>query len=61
MNAILMTNYIINAQAIRVTGSLRGAYIVFIGLLVLNIIIISFVDTRKYNKDYMKEDEILRG
>lgn len=61
MNAILMTNYIINAQAIRVTGSLRGAYMVFIGLLVLNIIIISFVDTRKYNKDYMKEDEILRG
>lgn len=61
MNAILMTNYIINAQAIRLTGSLRGAYMVFIGLLVINMILISFVNTRKYNKDYMKEEEILRG
>jgi len=61
MSAILMTNYVINAQAIRVTGSLRGAYMVFIGLLVVNIVIISFIDTRKYNKDYMKEDEILKG
>ncbi|QAT41748.1 MFS transporter [Aminipila luticellarii] len=59
MNAILMSNYVINAQAIRVTGSLRGAYMVFIGLLIVNIILISLIDTRKYNKDYMKEDEIL--
>lgn len=59
MNAILMSNYVINAQAIRVTGSLRGAYMVFIGLLIVNIILISLVDTRKYNKDYMKEEEIL--
>jgi sugar phosphate permease len=61
MNAILMTNYVINAQAIRVTGSLRGAYMVFIGLLIVNIIIVSLIDTRKYNKDYMVEDEILKG
>ncbi|MPN28186.1 hypothetical protein SDC9_175626 [bioreactor metagenome] len=54
-----MSNYVINAQAIRVTGSLRGAYMVFIGLLIVNIILISLVDTRKYNKDYMKEEEIL--
>ena len=59
MNAILMSTYVINAQAIRVTGSLRGAYMVFIGLLAINIVLISIVDTRKYNKDYMKEDELL--
>ncbi len=59
MNAILMTNYVINAQAIRVTGSLRGAYMVFIGLLIVNIVLMNIIDTRKYNKDYMKEDEIL--
>lgn len=60
MNAILMTNYIINAQAIRVTGSLRGAYMVYIGFLVINIVIISRLNVRKYNRDYMVEEEALK-
>ncbi len=59
MQVVLMTNYIINAQAIRITGSLRGAYVVFIGLLIVNIILISVLNVRKYNKDYMVEDKIL--
>lgn len=60
MNAILMTNYIINAQAIRVTGSLRGAYMVYIGFLIINIVIISRLNVRKYNRDYMVEEEVLK-
>jgi MFS-type transporter involved in bile tolerance (Atg22 family) len=59
MQAVLMTNYIINAQAIRITGSLRGAYMVYIGLLIVNIIIICSINVRKYNKDYLAEDQAL--
>lgn len=58
MQVVLMTNYIINAQAIRLTGSLRGAYMVYIGLLIANILVISMINTKKYNKDYMVEDAI---
>ncbi|MCR5034576.1 MAG: MFS transporter [Clostridia bacterium] len=58
MQVVLMLNYIVNATALRVTGSLRGAYVVFIGLLIVNFILISVLNTRKYNLDYAKEDEI---
>jgi len=61
MQVVLMTNYIINAQAIRMTGSLRGAYIFYIGLLIVNIFIISVINVRKYNKDYMVEDKVLES
>ena len=61
MQVVLMTNYIINAQAIRMTGSLRGAYIFYIGLLIVNIFIISVINVRKYNKDYMIEDKVLEN
>lgn len=58
MQAVLMTNYFINAQAIRITGSLRGAYVFFIGLLIVNIFLTLSLDVRKYNKDYMVEDQL---
>lgn len=60
MQIVLMSNYIINAQAIRLTGSLRGAYIVFIGLLIVNIILVCIIDVKKYNQDYQKEEELKR-
>ncbi|QIB67947.1 OFA family MFS transporter [Aminipila butyrica] len=59
MSAILFSNYTINAQALRLTGSLRGSYTVFLGLLLFNMILISIIDTKKYNRDYKKEDELL--
>ena len=59
MQIVLMLNYIVNSMALRITGSLRGAYVVFIGLLILNFILISVLNTRKYNLDYQKEDEVL--
>ncbi len=59
MQIVLMLNYIVNSMALRITGSLRGAYVVFIGLLILNFILISVLNTRKYNLDYAKEDEVL--
>ena len=58
MQIVLMLNYIVNAQAVKLTGGLRGAYLVFIGLLIVNVVLISILDTRKYNLDYKKEAEI---
>lgn len=59
MEIVLMLNYKINSIALTMTGSLRGAYLVFIALLVVNVVLISILDVRKYNLDYKKEDEIL--
>ncbi len=59
MEIVLMLNYYVNAKALELTGSLRGAYVVFIALLVLNFVIISILDTKKYNLDYQKEEELL--
>lgn len=56
MSAILFTNYIINATAIRLTGGLRGAYATFVVILLVNYFIVSVIDDRKYNKDYMVEE-----
>ncbi|MBF4694723.1 MFS transporter [Fusibacter ferrireducens] len=59
MSAILFSNYVINAQAIKITGSLRGAYVVFLCFLLINIFFVSLIDVRKYNKDYKVEDEVI--
>lgn len=59
MEIVLMLNYKINSVALSLTGSLRGAYLVFIALLIVNIVLISVLNVRKYNLDYQKEDEIL--
>lgn len=58
MQVVLMLNYIVNSLALRMTGSLRGAYVVFIALLIINLILIGILNTRKYNLDYMKEEEV---
>lgn len=59
MEIVLMLNYKINSIALSMTGSLRGAYLVFIALLLVNIVFISVLDVRKYNLDYKKEEEVL--
>ena len=58
MQIVLMMNYYINAKALELTGSLRGAYLVFIGLLVVNVVLINCFDTKKYNLDYKREEEL---
>lgn len=60
MEIVLMLNYKINSLALTLTGSLRGAYLVFIALLIVNIVLISVLDTRKYNLDYKKEEQVLK-
>ena len=58
MEIVLMMNYLVNAAALKMTGSLRGAYMVYIGLLVVNMILIGLVNPRKFNKDYQQEEKI---
>ncbi len=60
MEIVLMLNYLVNAKALELTGSLRGAYVVFVALLVVNFILISVLDTKKYNLDYKKEEQVLK-
>ncbi|MFQ9473250.1 MAG: hypothetical protein ACLR0P_08940 [Oscillospiraceae bacterium] len=55
-----MTNYQVNAFAIRVTGSLRGAYIFYIGLLVVNMILTAIIHPTRYNKDVATEQELMK-
>ncbi|MCM8711229.1 MFS transporter [Clostridium sp. SYSU_GA19001] len=50
-------NFLLSGISIALTGSLRGAYVVFIGILALNIVIISFVNEHKFNKDFNKETD----
>lgn len=61
MEIVLMLNYIVNAKALELTGSLHGAYAVFVVLLAVNFILISVLDTRKYNLDYKKEEELAKN
>ena len=60
MQIVLMTNYQVNAFAIRATGSLRGAYIFYIGLLVVNMILTAIINPTKFNKDVATEKELLK-
>ena len=58
MEVVLMLNYKVNSLALQLTGGLRGAYLVFIVLLAINIVLISIINVRKYNLDYAKEDAL---
>ena len=60
MQIVLMTNSLVNAFALKVTGSLRGAYIFYIGLLVVNMILTAVINPTKYNKDVATEQELLK-
>ncbi len=61
MQVILMMNYFVNAMALKLTGSLRGAYIVYIGLLVVNMVLVGITNVTKHNKDYAKGEQLKQG
>lgn len=60
MQIVLTTNYAVNAAALKVTGSLRGAYFVYIGLLVVNMVLTVLINPTKYNKDVAVEQELTK-
>lgn len=58
MQIVLTTNYAVNAAALKITGSLRGAYFVYIGLLVVNMVLTYLINPTKYNRDIAAEHEL---
>jgi OFA family oxalate/formate antiporter-like MFS transporter len=53
---ITSLNFLLSGISIALTGSLRGAYIVFICIIALNLILIKLVDEHKFNKDFHADD-----
>ena len=60
MQIVLTTNYAVNAASLKVTGSLRGAYFVYTGLLVVNMVLTFIINPTKYNKDVAVEQELTK-
>ena len=54
---ITSMNFLLSGISISLTGSLRGCYVVFIGVILVNLILISRIDEHKYNRDFKKEEE----
>ena len=46
LNIVQQSNFLVNAMALRATGSLRGAYIVYIVLILASAVIVSFINDR---------------
>lgn len=53
---ITSLNFLLSGISIAVTGSLRGCYVVFIGVIIVNIVLISLVNEHRYNRDFQKEE-----
>ena len=53
---ITSLNFLLSGISIALTGSLRGAYIVFICIIALNLFLIKLVDEHKFNRDYQIDD-----
>jgi len=49
-------NFLLSGASIAITGSLRGAYVVFIGIIFINIFLITRVNEHKFNKDFNTND-----
>ena len=49
-------NFLLSGISIALTGSLRGAYVVFIILLGFNLLLITRVNEHKFNKDFHTQD-----
>jgi OFA family oxalate/formate antiporter-like MFS transporter len=54
---ITSMNFLLSGMSIALTGSLRGVYVVFIGIIGINLILISLIKEHKFNKDYMEDVE----
>ena len=55
---ITSMNFLLSGISIALIGSLRGGYVVFIGVILVNLILISRIDEHKYNRDFRKEEVI---
>ncbi|SCZ78603.1 MFS transporter [Acidaminobacter hydrogenoformans] len=53
---ITSLNFLLSGISIALTGSLRGVYMLFIGILAVNILLILLVNEHKFNRDYQAEE-----
>lgn len=51
-------NFLLSGISIAITGSLRGAYVVFICIIVFNLFLITRINEHKFNKDFQAEDKM---
>ena len=56
---VTSVNFLLSGISIGITGSLRGCYVVFTVVIILNLILISRIDEHKYNRDFKKEETIV--
>ena len=53
---ITALNFLLSGISIKLTGSLRGVYVVNIFLIIINMVLICMINEHKYNKDFKVED-----
>ena len=53
---ITSLNFLLSGISIALTGSLRGVYMFFIGVLAVNILLVLLVNEHKFNRDYRAEE-----
>ncbi len=58
---ITSLNFMLSGVSIALTGSLRGAYVLFVCIIVVNLILIKLVNEHKYNKDFKVEHHELEN
>lgn len=50
-------NFLLSGISLAATGSLRGCYVVFICVIIVNMFLISRINEHRYNRDFKKEEE----
>ena len=56
---VTSVNFLLSGISIAITGSLRGCYVVFTVVIIVNIILINKIDEHKYNRDFKKEEAVV--
>ncbi|MBU5428107.1 MFS transporter [Tissierella pigra] len=57
---ITALNFLLSGISIKLTGSLRGVYIINVFLILINMILINIIDEHRYNKDFQLNNEDLK-
>lgn len=56
---ITSMNFLLSGLSIKLLGNLRGVYIVFICVLIINIFLIRIIDEHKFNKDFKVDEKMV--
>lgn len=53
---ITSMNFLLSGISLKLTGSLRGVYMVFIATLIINIFLIKIISEHNFNKDFQVDE-----